>query len=290
MPGILSAHKAEEVAGRMQPAWQGRMVLNTISIRRLWLVALVPSVLVCAQELPQPNTTPPLTSIVERMQAAQSGSKPAVPYQVVRDYQLFGEKGSAPSSEVWAQVDYLPPNNKTYFIQKRVGSSRGEDVVRRILQRESELVAASQSASAINSNNYFFAYLGEATLDGNACYLLSLNPKRKEVELVRGKVWIDQRSFRIRHIEGQMARSPSWLLKKVDLKLDFADVEGAWLQTGMEAAAEVRFIGSQVLKSQTVDARIGTLVTQKRTPGVRTKDRKANSDRVPATVLMPHPL
>jgi hypothetical protein len=268
-------------------------MLNSMLIRRVWLLVLVPSMLAYAQESPKPEitpVTPPLAAIVERMQSAQSDSRSPVSYQVIRDYRLFGEKQPEPSSEVWAQVDYLPPNHKTYLIQKRVGSSRGEDVVRRILQRESELVAASQSASAINSSNYLFGYLGEATLDSNSCYLLSLNPKRKEVELIRGKVWVDQRSFRIRHIEGQMAKTPSWLLKKVDLKLDFADVEGVWLQTGMEAAAEVRFLGGQTLKSQTVDARVGSLVTQKRAPDARIKSGKASPGRVPATVLMPHPL
>jgi hypothetical protein len=254
---------------------------------RMWLVGSLPCLLIHAQGS-STNTvqfSPQLVSIVERMHEAQFDPGPATPYQIIREYSLFGEKSPNPSSEVWTEVNYLPPNHRTYVIQKRVGSSRGEDVVRRILQRESQMVTESRSESAVDNNNYSFEYLGMATFEGAPCYLLSLNPKRKDVQLVRGRAWIDPDSFRIRHIEGEMAKSPSWLLKKVSLKIDFADFGGAWLQTRMEAVAEVRVLGNQTLKSQTIDARVGNLTTQKASSGVH--DRGGKSNRVPATVLIP---
>lgn len=265
-------------------------VLKTALLLKLWLVGLVPWVLVCAQESPSADTSlfnPQLASIVEQMQKAQSDPRLTASYQVIRDYRLFGEKRLNPISEVWAEVDYSPPNRKTFVIQRRVGSSRGEEVVRRILQHESEMAAEPSSGVAIDSNNYFFGYLGETTLDGGPCYLLSLNPKRKEAELIRGKAWVDQRSFLVRHIEGQMAKNPSWLLKKVDLKIDFADMGGVWLQSDVEAVAEVRFLGSQILKSYTVDARSADLVTQKTSPAVRPRDGNPNRGRMPAIVIVP---
>ena len=272
----------------MQLTQQEQRVRDGTFFLSLGLAGILPCALACAQELPKPNTpspNPQLAAIVERMEKAQSDSRVTASYQIVREYRLFGEKSPNPSSQVRAEINYLPPDHKTYIIDKRVGSNRGEDVVRRILERESQMAAGAQSAAAIDHNNYSFRYLGEATLDGSACYLLSLNPKRKEVELVQGKAWVDQQSFRVRRIEGQMAKSPSWMLKKVDLKLDFADMGGAWLQTGMEAIAEVRFLGNQTLKSETVDARVGNLVTQKTQPAPRGK-----SSHVPATVIVPHPL
>jgi len=235
------------------------------------------------------SSTPPIASIVEQMVKAQIESRPAIAYQVVREYRLFNEKSATPTSEVVAEVHYLPPNRKTYDIQKHTGSSRGEDVVRRILQHESQMVAGgkSWSGAAIDRNNYDFSYLGEATLDGNSCYLLGLDPKRKETELIRGQAWVDKHSFLIRHVEGQMAKNPSWMLKKVDVKIDFADVGGAWLQTGMEAVADVRFIGSQTLRSQTVDARVGEVVAQKMSPATRAASRRYRRVGLPATVIVP---
>jgi len=231
-----------------------------------------------AVDNPQPDF------IVGQMQTAQSGSRPTASYQVVREYRLFGGRSSNPTSEVWAEVDYLPPSHKSYVIQKRVGSGRGEDVVRRILQHESRLVAGSGSSAAIDNNNYRFSYLGTVALDGNPCYLLSLDPKRKDIELISGKAWVDQHSFLVRRIEGQMAKTPSWLVKKVDIKIDFTMIEGLWLQSDMEAVAEIRFLGSQTLKSETLDARIGSLVTQK-TPAVRARTGKPNDNHMPAALV-----
>jgi hypothetical protein len=231
-----------------------------------------------------PATAPPLGWIVEHMENAESQFKPTIPYEVLRQYQLFNEKSSTPSSDVLARVDYLPPNQKSYAIQKRTGSSRGEDVVRRILQHESQMGTGgkSWSGAAIDRSNYSFSYLGAATHAGYPCYVIGLDPKRKESELVRGRAWVDQRSFQIRHIEGVMAKNPSWMIKKVEVKLDFADLGGAWLQTGMEAVADVHFIGTQILQSRTLDARVGDVVAQK-----NNFSRHSSRRGVPATVVVP---
>ena len=145
----------------------------------------------------------------------------------------------------------------------------------------------SGSRATIDNDNYSFGYLGEASLEGSPCYLLSLNPKRKEIDLIRGTAWIDEHSFLVRRVEGQMEKTPSWLVKKVDLKIDFAEMEGTWLQTGMEAVADIRLLGSQTLKSETVDVRIGSLLTQKTPPADRTRNGKPNRSRVPATMIVP---
>ena len=275
----------------MQRRWLH--VVNSPTLLKIWLAGMLLALPALAQQPVAPSTGgshPELALIVERMQQAQSAAWPSVSYEVVREYRLFGEKNPAPTSDVVAEVDYLPPDSKSFVIQKRVGSSRGEDVVRRILQHESQMSTRgrSWSAAAIDQHNYSFSYLGETTLNGNPCFLLGLDPKHKEPELVRGQAWIDQRSYLIRHIEGQMAKNPSWWVKRVDVKLDFADVGGAWLQTNMEAVADVRLVGNQTLKAQTVDARVGDVVAQKNSPATR-RGRKVSRRGVPATVLAPWP-
>ena len=266
-------------------------MLSSVRFSKLSLLLLLIGVTAQAQQpdAKSASAAPPIASIVEQMVKAQIQSRPGVSYQVVREYRLFSEKSATPTSEVVAEVEYLPPDRKTYEIQKHTGSSRGQDVVRRILQHESQMVAGgkSWSGAVIDGNNYDFSYLGEANLDGNSCYLLGLDPKRKETELIRGKAWVDKRSFLIRHIEGQMAKNPSWMLKKVDVKIDFADVGGAWLQTGMEAVADVRFIGNQTLRSQTVDARVGEVVAQKMSPAARAASRRYRRAGLPASVIVP---
>ena len=131
---------------------------------------------------------------------------------------------------------------------------------------EHEVASSSDTSStALTRNNYDFSYVGVDTWDGQPCYLLGLKPKRKEAELISGQVWIDEHSFVVRHIEGEIAKTPSWWLRKVSVKLRFADVEGTWLQTGMEATADVRIVGPHTLTSRILDYRTANEVASART-------------------------
>jgi hypothetical protein len=208
----------------------------------------------CVFSFSQQPRCEPLSSIVQKLEQAQSNIQPRSPYQVVREYRLFGSDNSHPSSRVTALVDYRPPNQKTYVIQRHSGSNRGQQVVKRILDHESELAAHnSWSIAAITSRNYNFSYLGEDTALGRRYFLLGLEPKRRVKDLIAGTAWVDQSSFLIRRIEGELAQSPSWWLKKVHVELEFSEISGTWQQTRMEAIADVRFLGSQRLESETLE-------------------------------------
>jgi hypothetical protein len=204
---------------------------------------------------------PPITSIIERMEGAQFGPPPHLPYQVLREYRLFGAKSSVSDSYVTAEVNFRPPTSKDYKIQNASGSKRGEQVVRRVLDHEVQASSnGSQTRTGLTRENYDFTYAGEAVLDGQPCYLLELKPKRKENDLILGKAWLDKQSFFVRRIEGEIAKTPSWWLKRVRVNLVFAEFEGTWLQTSMEAVADVRIVGLHTLTSRIVDYRRSDVV------------------------------
>jgi len=197
----------------------------------------------------------PLNAIVESMERAQEGASP-VSYQVIREYRLSGAQDSKANSEVIAEVNFRPPARGDYKIQQSSGSDRGLQVVRRLLDHEAERTSQNdKDRTALNRDNYDFDYIGEANLDGQSCYVLALKPKRKEKELIAGQAWVDQHSFLVRHIEGELAKSPSWWLNKVRVKLGFDDRGGTWLQTEMEAVADVRIVGPHTLRSRILDYR-----------------------------------
>jgi len=205
---------------------------------------------------------PSLTSIVQEMERAQSEVRPQ-PYQVIREYRLFGAKSSSANADVVAQVDFKPPTSKDYSIQKWSGSIRGKQVVQRVLDHEVEVSQGNQAGTALTSDNYDFILVGEAVRDGRPCYVLGLKPKRKQKDLISGKAWVDKRSFLTLYIDGETAKAPSWWLKTVRVKLSFGDFSGAWLQTNMEAVAEVHLLGSHTLTSHILDYR-GTDITASR--------------------------
>ena len=160
------------------------------------------------------------------------------------------------------------------MIEKSSGSARGRQVVRRVLDHEVEATSnVNRARSAVNRDNYDFNYIGEAILDGQPCYLLGVEPSRKEKDLISGNVWVDKHSFLVRQIEGELAKTPSWWLRKVRVKLTFAELNGTWLQTSMEAVADVRMVGPQTLTSRILDYRGADEVASTRT-SMRSVDRK----------------
>src|SRR5258708_40055506 len=122
--------------------------------------------------------TMPLEAIVQSIERAQAAGHPQASYQIIREYRLFGARDSKADSEVVAEVNFRPPAFKDYRIQRSSGSNRGQQVVRSILDHEVEATSKdSKASSAISSENYSFNYIGEATLDGQPCYILELKPK-----------------------------------------------------------------------------------------------------------------
>src|SRR5581483_649654 len=196
-----------------------------------------------------------LSFIVTRMEAAQAQKSEPSPYQLVRQYRVAGAKSSTADSEVLAVVDFEPPATRTFVIQKSTGSSRGEQVVRHVLEHETQASDKQIEASAVNTQNYNFSLLGTGEADGQPCYRLGLEPKRREKNLVVGEALVDQRTFQIRRIDGDLAKTPSWWLTRVPVNMNFAQVQGRWLETNLRADADVRIFGPHSLTSQLVDYR-----------------------------------
>jgi hypothetical protein len=224
------------------------------------LIAAALCLTAMAQDSPKQSSSAHLdfAAVVQKVEDTQRSLRPAASYQVVREYRLYDDKSEQCTSDVLAEIQYAPPDTETFAIQKRTGSPRGEQVVRRILGHEVVLATGdpeSRSAALLTRDNYDFTDLGQSTLNGQTYYLLGLTPKRKQKQLIIGRVWVDKSSFRVRRIEGQLSKSPSWLLKNVHVELDFAERSGNSVQSAMEAIADVRFIGPQILRAQMLDYR-----------------------------------
>jgi hypothetical protein len=207
----------------------------------------------------QPSHAPlDFHGVVQRVEEMQRSTRSETAYQVIREYRLYGNSSDQCTSDVLAEIQAVPPASETYVIQKRTGSPRGEQVVRKILDHEMVLSAGeadSRSAALLTRDNYDFTDLGQSVLDGQTYYVLGLSPKRKQKQLIIGRAWVDKSSFRVRRIEGQLSKSPSWWLKDVHVKLDFVERYGKSVQSAMEAIADVRFMGTQILRAQMLDYR-----------------------------------
>jgi hypothetical protein len=190
-----------------------------------------------------------LNSIIQRMeQALLQNRAHARPYSVTRDYVLYGSDADHVKGHIVAQVNFLPPNRKSYDIAESTGGFQ-EKVVRRVLDHEVEVTRDPQD-TWLTSRNYNFELVGEETLNGRRCYVLKTHPRRSDKDLMKANVWVDADSYRILRIDGEPQKSPSFWVKDVHITLEFGDVSGMWLQTHTQAIARVRFAGDYKMYSR----------------------------------------
>src|SRR5262249_27312454 len=189
-----------------------------------------------------PAATPDIATLVQRIIEAQLDSRArAKPYSVTREYKVFKSDSDEPRTEVRAQVNFLPPNVKSYDIDQSTGGM-GEKVVRRILDHEVD-ATRDPKTMMVNDSNYDFAYSGEGVARGRSCYKLEITPKHERKDLLQAIIWVDKDSYRILRMEGEPAKSPSFWVKDVHVIIEFAEVAGMWLQSGTQAMAHLRFGG-----------------------------------------------
>jgi hypothetical protein len=168
------------------------------------------------------------------------------PYEVTREYKVFRGADKQSTSEIMAQIDFVPPDKKTYKILQASGNSLGEKIVREILDRETKSTKKEHS-SEISRSNYDFVFLRRQNFGVVPEYVLGIFPKRKDKYLLLGQIWVDASTFRIRRIEGVPAKSPSFWIKNIHITLQFAELGGMWVPVTFDSIATVRFAGPYTL-------------------------------------------
>lgn len=196
---------------------------------------------------------PDANSVVNAMLKAQQENKSRVkPYTVKRNYLLL-DKQAQQKAQVVATITTLPPDSREYEIEHSSGGM-GEKVLRDVLSKETEPAKDAQKKE-LTRENYNFQLLGQESLDGKRCYVLGLNPKREDKDLIKGKIWVDAETYNIRRLAGSPAKNPSWWLHDLNILMGFAEVDGMWLRTSLQAVANVRFKGKYVMESHDLEYR-----------------------------------
>jgi outer membrane lipoprotein-sorting protein len=201
----------------------------------------------------QQAATPDLSTILSHMEQAHADAYAHMsPYSLTREYKFFGDDQQHAKSQVLAKVDFAPPNEKNYTIERSSGSGQGEKITRKVLDHEKQMTKGDESG-ALNRDNYDFEYLRTEPMNGRRAYVLKLTPKHNDKNLIKGLAWIDAETFHPLKIEGEPAKSPSFWVKNLKLSLTFAQVGDMWLQTGTRAVANVRFLGQHTMIARDVN-------------------------------------
>src|SRR5262249_41243938 len=144
------------------------------------LVSLISAITAVAQAR---NSAPDVATIVARVEQAKAENRANYrPYRVFRDYKFYGENRDKLNAQVLAQVDFQPPDSKSYVIREASGNDRGEKIVRKLLDHE-RATSQQHGDLELTPENYDFVFLREELRNGAHCYVVQLTPKRKEKNL-----------------------------------------------------------------------------------------------------------
>jgi hypothetical protein len=215
------------------------------------------------------NPSPDVNTIVQRMTAAQQKNKARLhPFTVKRGYYLL-DKQDANKGELVANITVLPPDSKQYWIESSSGGGMGQKVLRDIVSKETE-PPKDEKKKELSTDNYDFQLAGQEMVDGRRCFVLGMNPRREDKDLLRGKVWVDAENYNIHRIEGSPVKSPSWWIHDLQILVNFTEVDGMWLRTFTHAVATVRFKGKYVMESRDLEYRTAqqAVSRSRRNPGI----------------------
>jgi len=190
---------------------------------------------------------PSLDLILDSLElTAEQNPALSQPYEVKREYKVFREDDPMPVSALMAQINFTPPDTKTFQIIKAEGSPRGKKIVSTILKQEIDS-AKDGHRGDITRSNYDFAFLREQNFGVVPEYVLHITPKRKERGLLLGDIWVDAKTFRIRQIIGVPLKNPSIWVEDLHITVQYADVNGMWLPVSVDAIATIHFLGIYTL-------------------------------------------
>jgi len=129
----------------------------------------------------------------------------------------------------------------------RVVDEGGSDLIRRrvfrsMLENEEQIFANGDMArSSITTTNYD---LSPAPASEPGLVKLFARPKRKDVTLIDGAVYITDTDADLVRVEGRLAKSPSFWTRRIDVVKQYARVGGLRVPIRVESTAQIRFAGT----------------------------------------------
>lgn len=166
------------------------------------------------------------------------------PYRAIR--RLEAENGSR-RGWLEAVTEYSVESGFSYQVTAEGGSSLVRSkVLRAVLEGEREVFAQGESArSALALSNYAFQPNG---VDDEGLANILLSPKRKERVLVSGTMFLQPEHGDLVRLEGQLAKSPSFWVKNVQIVRSYKRIDGVVVPITLESTAHVRMLGPASLR------------------------------------------
>jgi hypothetical protein len=174
------------------------------------------------------------------------------PYRATR--RLEAENGRR-TGWLEAVTEYSLESGLRYEVTAEGGSDYiRSKVLRAVLQGEQEALARGETGrSSLARENYSFQANG---VDAAGLANVILSPRRQEPVLVKGTMFLQPDDGRLVRLQGQLAKSPSFWIKNVEIVRSYERIAGAVMPVTLESKAQLRLFGCGTLRMSYVYSEI----------------------------------
>ena len=169
-----------------------------------------------------------------------------VAYRALRHLEASNQHfGASAWMDVWTEAD------EAAGFRYQVVAEGGSAYIRRrvflaTLDGEQKIWREGETKNArLNHTNYSFKDNG--VVDGGLASL-AITPKRKDMLLVDGWVFVNREDGDLVRIEGQLSKNPSFWTRRVEIVRRYGRVGGAHVPIDVESVAQVRVAGRSTFR------------------------------------------
>lgn len=189
----------------------------------------------------QPQTAPtPLDRFLAR------GEEPTVEYRALRTLEARNPKFNQQAWMIaWTEYDHV--NGFRYQIVSEGGSNYiRSHVLRAALEGEQKMWTSREPQKAsLTLDNYTF---DNDTPDVEGLAAVGVKPKRKDVLLVDGAIYVRPLDGDLTRIEGRLSKTPSFWTRRVDIVRRYERLGGVRVPVSIESTASVLVAGRSTFR------------------------------------------
>jgi hypothetical protein len=131
----------------------------------------------------------------------------------------------------------------TYHALEFIGDkSIKTEVIARYLTAETSQADNGPDIS-LTSANYKFKGKGRQDYEGRQVYVFQVTPKKKQVGLFKGEIWIDTQTYMPVRESGRFVKSPSIIIKGMEFVRTYEVKDGVAVEKHLESKVETRIFG-----------------------------------------------
>jgi hypothetical protein len=169
------------------------------------------------------------------------GDSPTVAYRALRHLEAHNTKfGASAWMDAWTEFD--EEHGLRFEVIAEGGSAYvRKKVLRAALEREQRMWAAQEPQRAsLTAENYTFLDRG---IGPEGLAAVAITPRRKDVLLVEGAIFVEPDEGDLRRIEGTLSKTPSFWTRRVEVVRRYETVAGVHVPVSIESVASILIAG-----------------------------------------------